>query len=108
MGDTSDAITKNISAFADPTYRTRTRLQHSFRLHVTDPAKVAAKKTGASPDTVEAHKQALPKNYAQFIAYCRAYPGFALDVIEEMGIDLDQNREAYVMFLQLQKTVRGE
>jgi hypothetical protein len=106
--DQSDPVAKNIPIFSDPKYELRTRLQQSLEVHVTDPAKVVARKVDASPDTVESHRQNVPKSWAQMIAYCRAYPGFALDVVEAMGVDIDRDRNAYVLFLQLQRAVRGE
>lgn len=105
MGDTS-GTNRRISV--DHKHEARTRLRRSLELHVTDPAKVVARKVDASPDTVEAHRREIPKSWAQMIAYCRAYPAFALDVVEAMGLDIDRDREAYSMFLQLQKQVRGE
>lgn len=88
---------------------TRTSLHRALRLHVNDPAKIAARKTGASVDTVDNHLAGnVPQSWAQMIAYCRAYPGFGLEVLELMGIDIDRDRQAYAIFLSLQKTVRGE
>lgn len=92
----------------NPTIETRTQLQRSLTLHVTDPAKVVARKIVASPDTVEAHRQSVPKSWASMIAYCRAYPAFGLEVLELMGIDIDRDRNAYATFLQLQRQLRGE
>lgn len=40
------------------------------------------------------------------IAFCRAYPGFGLEALELMGIDIDRDRDAYAMFLALQQRVR--
>ncbi len=104
----SPADPKNISAFAGPRYATRTRLQELLTVHVTEPVKVVARKVAASPDTVEAHRASVPQSWATMIAYCRAYPAFGLEVLEMMGIDIDRDREAYAMFLMLQKQVRGE
>lgn len=98
---------KNISGYRDPKHATRTRLQESLALHVTDPAKVVARKVAASPDTVDAHRANVPQSWATMIAYCRAYPAFGLEVLDLMGIDIDRDREAYAMFLALQKQVRG-
>jgi hypothetical protein len=90
-------------------YASRTNLHRSLTLHVTDTAKVVARKTGASPKTVDSHRQGnVPQSWAQMIAYGRAYPGFALDVVELMGVDIGQDREAYALFLQLQRQVRGQ
>jgi hypothetical protein len=108
MDDTSGPNRRHFSAFTDPKHQTRTRLQESLTLHVTDPAKVVARKVAASPDTVDAHRASVPQSWAGLIAYCRAYPAFALDVLEEMGIDIDRDREAYAMFLLLQQRVRGQ
>ena len=108
MGDTSDIVTKNPGTSGVPREQTRTQLHRSLTLHVTEPAKVVARKVAASPDTVESHRQQIPQSWANLIAYCRAYPAFALDVVEAMGLDLDRDRDAYATFLQLQRQVRGE
>jgi len=100
--------TKNCFTSSDPKSETRTRLQASLQIHITDPVKIVARKVDASPDTVEAHRQAIPKSWAQLIAYCRAYPAVALDVVELMGLDIDRDRESYSRFLELQRAIRGE
>lgn len=72
-------------------------------------SKEVARKIDASMDTVESHRQGnIPQSWAQMIAYCRAYPAFGVEVMELMGIDIDQDPRAFVLFLQLQKQVRGE
>jgi hypothetical protein len=88
-------------------------LQARFREHVNDNPKVVARnlaKVGAeiSPHTVAAHQKQLPQNWDAFIAYCRAYPGFALDALELMGIDIDQDRAAYATFLSMKRQITGE
>ena len=104
----SGPTAKNFFGSADPKSETRTQLQRALTLHVTDQAKVVARKIDASPDTVESHRQNVPKSWAALIAYCRAYPSFGLEVLEMMGLDIDRDREAYSLFLQLQKQVRGQ
>lgn len=99
---------KNFSTPAVPKEHTRNELHRRLTLHVTDPAKIVARKVDASPETVEAHRASVPKSWAQMIAYCRAYPAFGLEVLELMGIDVDRDREAYSLFLQLQQRVRGQ
>jgi hypothetical protein len=108
MGDTSDPKVRKFSGSYTGKYGTRTRLQESLAVHVTDPAKIVARKVDASPDTVDAHRMSVPKSWAQLIAYCRAYPGFALEVASEMGLEFDRDREAYAVFLSLQQKMRGE
>lgn len=73
------------------------------------PSKEIARRIDASADTVESHRQGnIPQSWAQMIAYCRAYPAFGVEVMELMGIDIDQDPRAFAMFLSLQKQVRGE
>jgi hypothetical protein len=100
--------TGNCRTSGDPSNVRRTRIQRSFILHVTDPAKVVAQKIEASHRTVEAHRMALPQNWDQLIDYCRHYPGFALDVAIEMGLEFDRDRESYAEFLSLQRRLRGQ
>jgi isopenicillin N synthase-like dioxygenase len=88
-------------------------VQTVFSKHVTEPPKVVAlklAKAGApiSHHTVKAHQQRVPDTMETFLAYCRAYPGFALDALELMGIDLDLHRDAYAQFLELQQRIRGQ
>jgi len=104
----SEPITKTCFTSSDPRNHARTRLQESLTLHITEPAKVVARKVAAPPKTVESHRQAIPKSWGQLIAYCRAYPAFALDVVEAMGLDIDRDRAAYSAFLSLQRQIRGE
>lgn len=107
-GMASPTTAKNFGASPSPKSETRTELHRALTLHVTDPAKVVARRTGASADTVDHHRQGnVPQSWSQLIAYCRAYPAFGLEVLELMGIDIGADRNAYVMFLQLQKQVRG-
>jgi hypothetical protein len=94
------------------TDRTETRTSLHVRLveHVTEPTKdVLRKVPHISADSIDAYRQKnVPQAWAQMIAFGRAYPGFALDIMEMMGIDIDRDRNAYATFLQLQKQVRGE
>lgn len=100
---------RNTSALTNSREQTREALQRSFKVHITDTAKTAARKVGQSAETVDVYRQVnVPIAWAQMVEWCRAYPAFALDVMEHMGLDIDQDRNAYVLFLQLQKQVRGE
>jgi hypothetical protein len=104
-----EAIGKTPRKSVDPKNTARTSLREVFRQHVTDPAKIVAQKVGASPDSVESYRSGnIPQSWAQMIAFCRAYPAFGLEVLELMGLDIDRDREAYGIFLTLQKRVRGE
>lgn len=106
MGDT---IGKKARNFGDSRVETRTSLHARLVAHVKEPSKVAAQRVGASPDSIDSYRQGnVPQSWAQMIAFGRAYPGFALDVMEMMGIDVDRDRNAYALFLSLQKQVRGE
>lgn len=72
------------------------------------PAREVARHVESSIDTIEARRQGnIPIAWAEMVEYCRAYPAFGMEVLELMGIDIDQDRNAFVMFLQLQKQVRG-
>lgn len=100
---------KNLGTSADPKSETRTSLHRALTVHVTDPAKIVARRTGASIDTVDNHRSGnVPQSWAQLIAYCRAYPAFGLEVLEMIGIDVDRDRDAYAIFLTLQQRVRGQ
>lgn len=99
---------KTFGTSGDPKSETRTSLHRALTLHVSDPAKIVARKTGASVDTIDNHRAGnVPQSWTQMIAYCRAYPAFALDVVEMMGLDIDRDREAYALFLSLQRQMRG-
>jgi 2-hydroxychromene-2-carboxylate isomerase len=89
--------------------QTRASLQQKFKVHFPDQTKKVARQVGLSPETVDVYKQAnVPQAWAQFAEVCKANPAFALDVLEDLGISIDQDRNAYTLFLQLQKTVRGQ
>lgn len=103
----SDTDTGNCRTSSDPTNERRTRLHRSLVLHVSDPAKVVAPRVGASHRTVEADRMAIPQSWDRFIAYCRAYPMFALDAAVEMGLEFDRDRESYSRFLEFQRSIRG-
>jgi hypothetical protein len=98
---------RNSSALTNCREQTREVLQQSFKLHVTEPSKVAARKLGKSAETVDAYRQVgLPKSWADMIECGRKYPAFALDVVEMMGLDIDRDRDSYAIFLSLQRAVR--
>jgi hypothetical protein len=100
---------RNSGALTKSREQTRDALQRSFKLHVNEPAKVAARKIGKSAETVDAYRQVgVPQSWADLVECCRKYPGFALDVMEAMGLDVDRDRDAYAMFLSLQRAVRGQ
>lgn len=104
-----EAIGENARNSVDPRDDARTSLKLAFRQHVTGAPKVVAKKVGTSPDSVESYRSGnIPQSWAQMIAFCRAYPAFGLEALELMGIDIDRDRNAYAIFLNLQKQVRGE
>jgi hypothetical protein len=74
----------------------------------TIPAKEVARHVESSIDTIDARRQGnIPVAWAEMIEYCRAYPAFGMEVLEQMGIDIDQDRQAFAIFLQLQNQVRG-
>jgi hypothetical protein len=105
MGNSTGAGGRN---YGTVKHQTRTSLHGKFVRHFSEPAKVVARKVGQSADTVDLYRQtSVPQAWAQFAEYCRANPAFALDILEDLGIDIDQDRNAYAMFLQLQKQVRG-
>lgn len=88
--------------------QTRDTLTERFKVHVTDPSKVAARKIGKSAETVDAYRQiGVPQSWADLIECCRKYPAFALDVLEVMGLDIDRDRESYAIFLSLQRQMQG-
>lgn len=89
--------------------QTRANLQRKFDVHFPDRAKTTAKRTGLSPETVDLYKQVnVPKAWARFAEVCKANPAFAIDILEDLGISIDQDRNSYALFLSLQRAVRGE
>jgi isopenicillin N synthase-like dioxygenase len=110
MSNSSGSRDRNLSVLRDKSERS---VQERFTEHVTESPKVVALKLAKvgkpiSPHTVKAHQQRLPDTMETFFAYCRAYPGFALDALELMGIDLDMQRDAYAQFIELQRRIRGQ
>lgn len=100
-GRTTDTLTNNRE-------QTRDTLTERFKVHVTEPAKVAARKLGKSAETVDAYRQiGVPQSWADMVETCRKYPAFALDVVEVMGLDIDRDRESYAIFLTLQRQMTG-
>jgi hypothetical protein len=100
---------RNFPQLTSDRERTRANLQLKFKAHFPEPAKKVAREVGLSPETVDLYRQSgIPKSWAQFAQICRANPAFALDVLEDLGITIDQDRNAYALFLSLQRAVRGE
>ena len=100
---------RNVQTQALSKEQTRASLHQKFKVHFSEPTKKIARQVGLSPETVDVYKQAnIPQAWAQFAEVCKANPAFAFDILEDLGISIDQDRNAYVMFLQLQKQVRGE
>lgn len=94
----------------DDRSETRTSLHVRLVQNVTEPTKdVLRKVRGISADSIDAYRQkSVPMSWAQMVAFGRAYPGFALDVMEMMGIDIDRDRDAYAQFIELQRRIRGQ
>jgi hypothetical protein len=108
-GDMPPALNgRNTNGLQGGREQTRASLQRKFKQHFPDPAKKVGRNVGLSAETVDVYRQAnVPQAWAQFAEVCKANPAFAIDILEDLGIDIDQDRNAYVLFLQLQKQVRG-
>lgn len=86
--------------------QTRASLQRKFKEHFPDPAKKVGRNVGLSAETVDVYRQAnVPQAWAQFAEVCRANPHFALDVLVDLGIDLDNDRDAYAQFLSMKRAM---
>lgn len=89
----------------------RTRLASALTEHVPPrvvPAKEVARHVDSNIDTIEARRRAnIPVAWAEMIEWCRAYPGFGMEVLELMGIDIDQDPRAFAKFLELKNLVSG-
>lgn len=99
---------RNTRGLTNDREQTRDTLTERFKVHVTEPSKVAARKLGKSAETVDAYRQiGVPQSWADMVECCRKYPAFALDVVEAMGLDIDRDRESYAIFLSLQLQMQG-
>lgn len=72
------------------------------------PAKALAPRIGTSVATVESLRQRIPQAWVTLILMGRALPGFGLEVMDAMNIDIDGDRAAFAKFLELQRVVRGK
>lgn len=112
VNDVPEAIgdkRRNPASSYEERSETRTSLHIRLVSHVREPTKEVLRKVrGVSADSVDAYRQKnVPQSWAQMVAFGRGYPGFALDVMELMGIDIDADRAAYAQYLELQRRIRG-
>jgi hypothetical protein len=97
---------RNLGGLTTNREQTRSRLHQKFKVHFSEPSKVTARRVELSAETVDLYKQAnVPEAWATFAAVCRANPHFALDVLVDLGIDLDNDRDAYAQFLSMKRTM---
>lgn len=89
----------------------RTRLAKALQEHVplrVVPAKEVTRHVESSVDTIETRRQGqIPAAWAEMIEWCRAYPGFGMEVLDMMGIDIDADPRAFAKFLELKNLVNG-
>ena len=82
----------------------RASLTQKFRLHFQEPSKVVARKIGKSAEAVGLYReQSVPQAWASFAETCQANPHFALDILSDLGIELDDDRHGYAQFLSMKR-----
>jgi hypothetical protein len=69
-------------------------------------SKAVARSTGFHPDTIDSLRQGnIPEAWARFCEVGKAYPLFGLHALDLMGIDIDQDPQAFAKFLEAQRYI---